>query len=103
MPSCALFRCVCAPLSVEVERTSSSSYQTVNCDVSVGKLELLECLFERPSTCTAHPAPSYSVTKLLKFTPEDHSTLHDFTARVSSYSACLKAKYRNVQRTVSPV
>ena len=97
-----VYRCVCAPLSLEVEKTSSSLHQTVTSELSVGKLELLECLFERPAASTTQSFQC-SCTKLLKFTTHDNTAACIFTAKLSSSGACLKAKYRNTQRTLSPV
>ena len=53
-----------APISFDFERTVSSSHQTGNIELSTGKLELNEYLFERSSPSSAMPTP-YSITQVL--------------------------------------
>ena len=52
-----------APISFEFERTVSSSHQTGKIELSAGKLELIECLFERSPTSASTPTP-YSTTQV---------------------------------------
>lgn len=52
-----------APISFDFERTVSSSHQTGNIELSTGKLELNEYLFERSSTSSPTPAP-YAITQV---------------------------------------
>ena len=52
-----------APLSFEFERIVSSSHQTGNSELSAGKLELNEYLFDRSSTSASIPIP-YSATQV---------------------------------------
>lgn len=52
-----------APVSFEFERTVSSSHQTGKSELSAGKLELIECLFERSPTSASTPTP-YSTTQV---------------------------------------
>lgn len=54
-----------APVSFEFERTVSSSNQTGKCELSAGKLELSECLFERSSASAPSQTP-YSTTQVRK-------------------------------------
>ena len=56
-------RCMVAPLSFELERVVNSSHQTGNGELSAGKLELTEYLFERSSSSTSVPMP-YSSTQV---------------------------------------
>ena len=52
-----------APLSFEFERIVSSSHQTGNSELSAGKLELNEYLFDRSSTSASILIP-YSTTQV---------------------------------------
>ena len=52
-----------APLSLEFERVVNSSHQTGNGELSAGKLELTEYLFERSSSSTSISMP-YSSTQV---------------------------------------
>ena len=52
-----------APLSLDFERTNSNSQQEMRCEVSVGKMELLECLYERSAGVSADTP--YSVTQVM--------------------------------------
>lgn len=54
-----------APVSFEFERAVSSSNQTGKCELSAGKLELSECLFERSSASAPLQIP-YSTTQVRK-------------------------------------
>ena len=56
-------RCMAAPLSFEFERVVNSSHQTGNGELSAGKLELTEYLFERSSSSTSISMP-YSSTQV---------------------------------------
>jgi len=53
-----------APISFDFERTVTSSHQTGNIELSTGKLELNEYLFERSTTSSPTPTP-YSITQVL--------------------------------------
>ena len=55
-----------APISFEFERTVGSSHQTGKSELSAGKLELIECLFERSPTSASTPTP-YSTTQVAIF------------------------------------
>ena len=52
-----------APLSLDFERTNSNSQQEMRCEVSVGKMELLESLYERSAGVSADTP--YSVTQVM--------------------------------------
>ena len=52
-----------APISFDFERTVTSTHQSGNIELSAGKLELNEYLFERSSTSMPTPAP-YSITQV---------------------------------------
>ncbi|XP_020613758.1 autophagy-related protein 2 homolog A-like [Orbicella faveolata] len=94
-------RCMAAPISFEFERTVSSSHQTGNIELSIGKLELNEYLFERLSTSSPTPTPC-SVTQLLKLFSRDSQAAPYFGFNPTSSLPCLRLKHRNTQRTTSP-
>lgn len=94
-------RCMVAPLSFEFERIVSSTHQTGNSELSAGKLELNEYLFDRSSTSASIPIP-YSATQLLKLLSSDNQTAPYFVLNPTSSLPCLRIKYRSTQRTTSP-
>ena len=53
-----------APLSFEFERVVNSSHQTGNGELSAGKLELTEYLFERSSSSSTSISMPYSSTQV---------------------------------------
>ena len=52
-----------APVSFEFEKTVSSLHQTGKSELSAGKLQLSECLFERSTSSASNPTP-YSTTEV---------------------------------------
>lgn len=94
-------RCMAAPLSFEFERVVNSSHLTGNGELSAGKLELTEYLFERSSSSTSISMP-YSSTQLLKSFSSDSQTTPCIGMNPTFSRPCLRIKYRSTQRTTSP-
>lgn len=94
-------RCMAAPISFEFEKTVSNSHQIGKSELSAGKLELVECLFERSSTCASSATP-YSITQLLKFRSSESPAAPFYGFNPTSTLPCIRLKYRNTQRTTSP-
>lgn len=92
-------RCMVAPLSFEFEKVVNSSHQTGNSELSAGKLEVNEYLFEHSSSSTSTPMP-YSSTQLLKLFSSDSQTATPYIGL--NPMPCLRIKYRSTQRTTSP-
>ncbi|XP_032229224.2 autophagy-related protein 2 homolog B isoform X2 [Nematostella vectensis] len=92
-------RCIVAPFSLELERSATSMHQTFTSEVTVGRLELLEYLFDRSST-NSTPSSPYATTQLLHFTAQEDSRNAFFS--MAAPKPCLRAKYKNTQRTASP-
>lgn len=93
-------RCMAAPVSFEFEKTVSSLHQTGKSELSAGKLQLSECLFERSTSSASNPTP-YSTTELLKFVSRECPAVPFYGFTPSSTLPCVKLKYKSTQRTTT--
>ncbi|XP_066279882.1 autophagy-related protein 2 homolog B-like isoform X2 [Branchiostoma lanceolatum] len=97
-------QCVAAPVMLECDQKSNSSahhhFQRTVADVSVGLLDLVECLYDRDSRSdlTSDPTePTY--TELLSFPDlQQQETTKSMFAALPTTSPCLKVKFKNVDK-----
>ncbi|KAI8514937.1 Autophagy protein [Branchiostoma belcheri] len=97
-------QCVAAPVMLECDQKSNTSahhhFQRTVADISVGLLDLVECLYDRDSRSdmTSDPLePTY--TELLSFPDlQQQETTKSMFAALPTTSPCLKVKFKNVDK-----